>query len=83
VAVWESDNAVWYSCPVNFAHQYLYDWVEQCNFFDKFGGARYDRLPAKWFEAWGIYEAALRRLKPMQRDDRQGLEALKGALNGR
>jgi len=82
-AVWASDSNVYYSCPVKFAHPFLYEWLEQYRFGLKFHGLQYDRLPAKWFEAWHHYEACETRMqsKP-NKPNIGGLAALKGAIHG-
>jgi len=81
--VWRDEAREWYSCPMKFVHSFLYDWVEQYHFLKTFGGAKYETLPAKWFEAMQVYESAIRKYTPKHGQRTGGsLGDLKAALNG-
>ena len=82
--VWASDTTEYYSCPLLFASDVLYDWREQYAFGQKFGGLQYDKLPSKWFDAWHSYEAVINRLKAMESHGASSSIAdLRRELNGK
>jgi len=85
-AVWRDlDEDDYYSCPVKFITEHVVAWYSEYAYYLEFGSApAYDKLPAKWHEALGVYKKALADYTEANKPrgpDRQA--PLKQAVRGR
>jgi hypothetical protein len=58
MAVWETEDDVFYSCPLSFVSSAIWGWYSEQAYYKEFGGApSHDVQPALWLDAWSIYSS--------------------------
>lgn len=68
--VWELDSDVYFSCPISFIPQEVYEWYTEYEYFTSIRGESYQDLPWTWIYCYTQYRAAMQEFEQRRQAER-------------